>query len=78
MMNLEILVGYCKNKIEQYPVLRGDIEDLCYLAHDEVEQGNSEVHEVRLALSDIEQLIEDYLQRIKELELELKQLKGEL
>ena len=77
-MNLEILVGYCKNRIEQYPVLRGDIEDFCYLAHDEVEQGGSEAHEVSLAVSDIEQLIEDYLQRIKELELELKQLKGEL
>lgn len=77
-MNMHYLKRYCQEKINEYPTLKEDIADFYYLANDEIEQGGSEMHETDLAIESINQLIEDYIEKIKDLELELKQLKGEL
>ena len=76
-MNLNYLKRYCVEKITDYPVLKEEISDFFYLACDEVEQGGSEMHETDLAIESINQLIEDHLETIKDLESELKQLKGQ-
>lgn len=75
-MNLRLLKQYCINKIQEYPMLKEEISDFYYLAQDEIDEGGSEVHECNLAVSSIDTLISEHNTKIKELELELKQLKG--
>lgn len=77
-MNLRLLKQYCINKIQEYPMLKEEISDFYYLAKDEIEEGGSEVHECNLAINSIDTLIIEHIAKIKELELELKQLKGQL
>lgn len=56
-MNLQELREYCRQKIADFPHLKGQITDFYTLACDEVEQGESEWNECELAVSDIENLI---------------------
>lgn len=59
MTTLANLYGYCIEKSKEYPELKEEIMDFYQLASDEVESGESESHEVELAVSSIEQLIEE-------------------
>ncbi|MDB9800882.1 hypothetical protein OAB94_00710 [Flavobacteriaceae bacterium] len=43
----------------KYPVLKQELIELYILACDEVEEGGSEPHECELAISDMDQLIEE-------------------
>jgi hypothetical protein len=82
-MNLRLLRKYCIEKIRKYPMLKDEISDHFFLAKDEVEEGGSELHECSVALLSVQYIKrhdrqENYHEkRIKELELELKLLKGE-
>jgi hypothetical protein len=61
-MNFEYLKQFCIDKIAEYPNLKSEILDFFYLAKDEIEDGGSEAHEVELAISSINELIEDETQ----------------
>jgi len=77
-MNLNYLKHYCQEKANEYPILKEDFADFYYLANYEIQEGGSEMHETSLAIQSIDEAIEDYIEKIKDLELQLKQLKGEL
>lgn len=77
-MNLRLLKQFCISKIHEYPMLKEEISDFFYLAQDEIQEGGSDVHECNLAVSSIDTLIREHNAKINELELELKQLKGQL
>lgn len=61
-MNLDYLKGFCREKIAEHPELKEQIVDLYYLAQDEIEEGGSESNEVELAISSIDELIENETQ----------------
>ena len=56
MTTIEELKQYANEEIKKRPELKQDIRDLVQLAIDEIEEGGSEVHEVQLAQTSIEQL----------------------
>ena len=56
-MTLRDLYQYCVEKAKQHPELFDDIHSIYDLAEMEVEDGGSENHECELAMSDIEDLI---------------------
>lgn len=58
-MNSKEFNEYCQEKIKEYPHLKDDILNIYDLAHDEIEQGGSEVHELSLAVQSIKDLISD-------------------
>jgi len=61
MTTIEQLKPWAQEKINAFPVLQEDIEDLITLALDEIDQGESQSNEVYLAQDSIEQLIYDYI-----------------
>lgn len=61
-MNLDYLKRFCREKIAEHPDLVEQIFELYYLAQDEIEDGGSESHEVELAISSINELIENETQ----------------
>jgi hypothetical protein len=56
-MTLRDLYQYCQEVVEKYPSLRSEIMEFYALAQMEVEDGGSVEHECELAISDIEELI---------------------
>ena len=56
-MTLKDLYQYCVEKANQYPELANEIDTFYDLAQMEVEDGASVEHECELAISDIEDLI---------------------
>lgn len=58
-MNLEYLRKFIKEKIEQCPNLKQEIVGLYELCLQEIEDGDSESHQVDLCISDVEELIEE-------------------
>ena len=57
MQELEKYVGIKKS---QFPELSEEIDDLHQLCLDEIEEGGSEVHEIELCTSSIEDLITEH------------------
>ena len=58
-MTLTELSTRTKELTIKYPVLKQELIELYILACDEVEEGGSEAHECELAISDMDQLIEE-------------------
>jgi hypothetical protein len=58
-MTLNELSIHTKALTTKYPVLKQELIELYILACDEVEEGGSEAHECELAISDMDQLIEE-------------------
>ena len=58
-MTLTELSIQAKQLTIKYPVLKQELIELYILACDEVEEGGSEAHECELAISDMNQLIEE-------------------
>jgi hypothetical protein len=56
-MTLRELHQYCVEKANQYPELANEIDTFYDLAVMEIEDGEPESHECELAMSDIEDLI---------------------
>jgi len=56
-MTLRDLYQYCQEVVEKHPSLRSEIMEFYALAQMEVEDGGSVEHECELAISDIEELI---------------------
>ena len=56
-MTLRDLYQYCVEKANQYPELANEIDTFYDLAQMEIEDGGSVEHECELAISDIEELI---------------------
>lgn len=57
-MNLQNLRPFIKEKVQQYPSLKEEIIDLYQLCLDEIAEGGSEMNEVELCISEINNLIE--------------------
>ena len=58
-MTLRDLYQYCVEKAKQHPELFNDIHSFYDLAEMEVQDGGSEDHECELAVSDINDLINE-------------------
>ena len=58
-MNLEHLRTFIKEKIQQYPKLKGEIMDFYYLCLSEIEDGGSEQSEIDSCINDINDLIQE-------------------
>ena len=58
-MNLHYLKQFCIDKSAEFPKLKSEILDFFFLAKEEIEDGESESHEVELAISSIKQLVEE-------------------
>ena len=58
-MTLRDLYQYCVETAEKYPSMANEIHGFYDLAQMEVEDGGSEDHECELAVSDIEDLINE-------------------
>ena len=61
-MNLQYLKEFCREKIAEYPNLAVEIQDLYWLAIDEIADNESEFHEIELAINNINELIENETQ----------------
>ena len=59
------LIGIAKENIVNYPVLKDEIIDIVNLAKSEIDEGGSPNHEVDLAISDINNIVEDYIETLK-------------
>jgi hypothetical protein len=53
------LIQHARKLSVTHPHLKDEIYDFVYLAIDEIDEGGSEMHEVELALNDINQLIKN-------------------
>ena len=60
-MNFYQFTNWCKNKIEMHPNLKQEINDFYSLAQTEIADGNSEQHEIDLAINDINDIIKEKL-----------------
>ena len=60
-MNIQDLKNYAKEKTLYLPALQEDFKDFVQLALDEIESGESEDHEIQLAIQSIDDLINEYL-----------------
>ena len=60
-MTLRGLHQYCVEQSEKYPKLSNDIHSFYDLAEMEVQDGGSIEHECELAVSDIDELINEHL-----------------
>ncbi len=58
-MDLEYLKQFCIEKIEKHPSLKSEIVGAFNLAKGEVEDDESEAHEVELAIGYIDELIDE-------------------
>ena len=59
-MNLQYLRTFIKEKIQQYPDLKNQMIGLYELCLQEIEDGDSESHQVNLCIFDIKELIEEH------------------
>ena len=59
-MNLESLKQFVRDCIKQKPDRADEIKDIFFLATDEIEDGGSEVHECRLAVGSINELLNSH------------------
>ena len=57
---IETFKLYCKDLIAEYPELRDQIQDIFYLAMEEIEDGGSVTHEIQLAMDDIDNILADF------------------
>ena len=64
-MNLQYLRTFIKEKIQQYPDLKNQMIGLYELCLQEIEDGDSESHQVNLTIFDINELIEEYIEENK-------------
>ena len=55
-MGLDDLIVYAHDKAIEFPKLRNQIMDLVEMAQDEIEDGESEDHEVEMAIGEIDEL----------------------
>lgn len=62
-MNKQELIAHAKQKIEEHPYLKEEIEELVSLAIGEIEDGESEENECELAVADIKSTIANYASR---------------
>ncbi len=67
MTTVEELEVYVREKIKEYPELKGQIMDLFQLCLDEIEDGASSMNEIHLCICDIEDSIEEANQEAKRL-----------
>jgi hypothetical protein len=58
-MNIEDLTKYSRDMINRYPGLEDGINDFYFLAIQEIDSGESQNNECELAVSSIEQLIQE-------------------
>lgn len=58
---IDTLIKRCKTALKEHPDLREDIYGIFDLCMMEIELGERESHEVELALSDLDDLINDKL-----------------
>lgn len=65
-MNLQNLLEYTQIKVKEYPKLKDEIISIYVLSCNEVQNGESEMHEVELAISDIDQRIEEENEKNKQ------------
>lgn len=56
-MTIKQLQEFCVGAMKKRPELKTEIENYFYLALDEIEDGGSEEHECELAVSDINELL---------------------
>ena len=56
-MTFNEFTTWCKGKIVLHPDKKQDIIEFHSLAHSEIADGNSEQHEINLAMNDINDLI---------------------
>lgn len=56
-MNKLAMIQHARKMTGLYPDLKNEINDLVYLAIDEIEEGGSETHETSLAIESINQLV---------------------
>jgi len=59
MQTLNELQMECRTLMRRYPNRINDIMDIYEMARDEVNSGGSEVHEVELALGELNEMIKD-------------------
>ena len=64
-MNLQDLRTFIKEKIQEYPDLKSQMIGLYELCLQEIEDGDSESHQVNLTIFDINELIEEYIEENK-------------
>jgi hypothetical protein len=55
-MNLQYLKSFVKAEIEKKPENKSEILELYQLCLDEIEEGESETHEIELCINSIEEL----------------------
>jgi hypothetical protein len=60
MTTTEELRKHLIQVIKEYPDLKSDIVSLWQLCLDEIEEGGSQIHEIELCLSDVDELIKEY------------------
>ena len=58
-MSLSELSAKCKESIEKYPHRRDEIQDLYYMAEEEINDGGSVEHETELALGSLQEIAEE-------------------
>ena len=64
-MNLQDLRTFIKEKIQLYPDLKNQMIGLYELCLQEIEDGDSESHQVGFCIFDINELIEEYIEENK-------------
>lgn len=62
MNEVSQLINWAKDIIEKYPSLKAEINDFVQLAIDEIEQGESPVHEIELCMTSIQELVQELKQ----------------
>jgi len=64
-MDLKYLRTFIKEKIQEFPDLKSRMVGLYELCLQEIEDGDSESHQVNFCIFDINELIEEYLEENK-------------
>ena len=64
-MDLTYLRSFIKEQIAQYPELKSQMVGLYELCLQEIEDGDSESHQVGFCIFDINELIEEYIEENK-------------
>ena len=58
-MSLSELLETCKEAVKKYPHREKEIQELYYMADEEIEEGGSEEYEVELALGSLKEIEEE-------------------
>lgn len=53
------LLNYANNFIKEHPQLKEEVMEFVQLAYDEIEEGGSKEHEIDLAISSIDELLDE-------------------